>query len=120
MLAGYSRLMGTDEAGTLQAPKTIKAEVFGPTLSALLAQRAATAESVGPNTSAFMVLGAWRVPASSVPISREYLATSEARIVARRRVWFMSLRRPPNAGPLSRALDAPGCANAWHAARRRL
>jgi hypothetical protein len=35
------------------------------------------------------------------------------------RVAVMSPPRPPAAGPLSRALDAPGCANGWHAARRR-
>ena len=29
-VAGYSRLIGTDEAGTLQAFKAIRAEVFDP------------------------------------------------------------------------------------------
>jgi adenylate cyclase len=32
-VAGYSRLMGTDEAGTLQAFKTIQAELFEPTIA---------------------------------------------------------------------------------------
>jgi adenylate cyclase len=32
-VAGYSRLIGTDEAGTLQAFKTIKAELFDPTIA---------------------------------------------------------------------------------------
>jgi len=33
-VAGYSRLIGADESGTLQAFKTIKAEVFDPTIAA--------------------------------------------------------------------------------------
>ena len=33
-VAGYSRLIGADEAGTLQAFKTIKAELFDPTIAA--------------------------------------------------------------------------------------
>ena len=33
-VAGYSRLVGADEAGTLEAFKTIKAEVFDPTIAA--------------------------------------------------------------------------------------
>jgi class 3 adenylate cyclase len=33
-VAGYSRLIGADEAGTLQAFKTIKAKVFDPTIGA--------------------------------------------------------------------------------------
>jgi len=32
-IAGYSRLIGTDEGGTLQAFKTIRAEVFDPTIA---------------------------------------------------------------------------------------
>ncbi len=33
-VVGYSRLIGADEAGTLQAFKTIKAELFDPTIAA--------------------------------------------------------------------------------------
>ena len=33
-VAGYSRLIGVDEAGTLQAFKTIRAELFDPTIGA--------------------------------------------------------------------------------------
>jgi adenylate cyclase len=33
-VAGYSRLIGADEAGTLQAFKTIRAELFDPTIAA--------------------------------------------------------------------------------------
>jgi adenylate cyclase len=33
-VAGYSRLIGADEAGTLEAFKTIKAELFDPTIAA--------------------------------------------------------------------------------------
>ena len=32
-VAGYSRLIGTDEAGTLQAFKEIQAELFDPTIA---------------------------------------------------------------------------------------
>ena len=32
-VAGYSRLIGADEAGTLQAFKTIRAELFDPTVA---------------------------------------------------------------------------------------
>jgi hypothetical protein len=40
------------------------------------------------------------------PISREYPATSAARIAARRRVWLMSPRRTPGAGPTGTARGA--------------
>src|SRR5207253_6623957 len=43
------------------------------------------------------------VPSSSAPISREYPATSAARIAARRRVWLMPSRRPPAASPTGAA-----------------
>ena len=33
-VAGYSRLIGADEAGTLQALKTIRAELIDPTIAA--------------------------------------------------------------------------------------
>ena len=33
-MAGYSRLMGEDEGGTLQAFKTIRAELFDPKITA--------------------------------------------------------------------------------------
>ena len=33
-VAGYSRLIGTDEGGTLHAFKTIRAELFDPTIAA--------------------------------------------------------------------------------------
>jgi len=33
-VAGYSRLIGADEAGTLEAFKTIKADLFDPTIAA--------------------------------------------------------------------------------------
>jgi adenylate cyclase len=33
-VAGYSRLIGTDEAGTLQAFKTIRIELFDPNVAA--------------------------------------------------------------------------------------
>jgi adenylate cyclase len=33
-VAGYSRLMGADEGGTLQAFKTIRAELYDPTIAA--------------------------------------------------------------------------------------
>jgi hypothetical protein len=56
----------------------------------------------------------------SAPISREYPATSAARIATSRRVWLMSSRQPPAAGLLSRTLDARRCANASRAARQRL
>ena len=49
------------------------------------------------------------VPSSSAPISREYPATSAARIAARRRVWLMSPRPPPGAGPTGTARGARGC-----------
>jgi len=35
-VAGYSRLIGTDEGGTLQAFKTIKTELFDPTIEAAI------------------------------------------------------------------------------------
>jgi len=34
MWAGYSRLIGADERGTLQTFKTIREEVFGPKIAA--------------------------------------------------------------------------------------
>ena len=33
-VAGYSRLIGVDEGGTLQAPKAIRAELIDPTIAA--------------------------------------------------------------------------------------
>jgi adenylate cyclase len=33
-VAGYSRLIGADEGGTLQAPKVIRAELIDPTIAA--------------------------------------------------------------------------------------
>ena len=33
-VAGYSRLMGADEGGSLQAPKAIRAKLINPTIAA--------------------------------------------------------------------------------------
>ena len=60
---------------------------------------------IGPSTSA-----GGRVLPSSAPMSREYPATSAARIAARRRVWLMPSRPPPGAGPRGKARDARGSA----------
>src|SRR5215813_12953735 len=50
---------------------------------------------VGSISSARMALSAWSVPLSSAPISREYPATSAARIAARRRVVEAMARAGP-------------------------
>jgi len=78
---------------------------------------------------AAMVLGNFRIEqlaaqrfeafvraSSSTPISREYPATSAARIAARRRVVVIPSRPPPNGGPKDRICDARDCANARHPA----
>jgi len=46
-------------------------------------------------SSARMAFSAWRVPPSSAPISREYPATSAAKIAARRRVAVILPASPP-------------------------
>ena len=53
------------------------------------------------------------------PISREYPATSAARIAARRRVWVMSPRLPLAARPRGKARDALGFGTVERAAPRR-
>src|SRR5262249_37944198 len=48
-----------------------------------------------------------------IRLSREYPATSAARIAARRRVWLTSPRSPPSAGPRDKARAAPHSAGNW-------
>src|SRR5262249_28362397 len=63
----------------------------------------------GPCQLVFPAQGAhrnvWRVPPSSAPISREWPATSAARMAARRRVWLILSRQPPTAGPTGTVRD---------------
>jgi adenylate cyclase len=42
-VAGYSRLMGADDVGTLEALKTIRREVFDPNIRVGLSRRPAMA-----------------------------------------------------------------------------
>src|SRR6516225_8080335 len=69
--------------------------------------------------SALIALSCPSVPSSLAPISREYPATSAARIAARRRLWLMLLRQPPTAGPTAIVRDALGYASALHPVQSR-
>jgi signal transduction histidine kinase len=59
-----------------------------------------------------------RVPSSSAPISREYPATSAARIAARRRVVVIPARPSPNVTPIREARGARGCGTERRAERQ--
>src|SRR5580704_1091212 len=60
----------------------------------------------GSITSARIDLNRLRVPSSSAPISREYPATSAARIAARLRVWLILPRQQLDADPIGIAYGA--------------
>jgi hypothetical protein len=70
----------------------------------VLTSRPLFAAMVGLISSARIVLRAWRVPPSSVPISREYPATSAAKIAARRRIAVILLASRPCAARRNRWL----------------
>jgi hypothetical protein len=72
----------------------------------------------GSISSARIALSRLRVPSSSVPISREYPATSAASIAARRRVWLMSPRPRPSADRTRTARGAPVFDSKWRSAPR--
>jgi len=63
---------------------------------------------VGSNSSARIALNAWRVPPSSSPISREYPATSAARIAARRRSTGCFMASPRRADHSTTATASTG------------
>ena len=66
----------------------------------------------GSISSARIDLSRLRVPSSSAPISREYPATSAAKIAARRRVAVMIPRPQLDAGPRGRTRGPRGCEKA--------
>ena len=74
----------------------------------VLTMRPRCSLTLGSPSSRRIAFSAASVPSSSAPISREYPATSAARMAARRRVWLMSARRSPGAGPKQITRDARG------------
>src|SRR5271166_3709029 len=71
-----------------------------------LATRPRCSAIFGSTSSRRNALRRSSVPSSSAPISREYPATSAARIAARRRVWLTSPHPPSAAGRTGTARDA--------------